>query len=87
MTEEYTTSMLFTERKDVAGALLAAGAADAIGLSQAGTETGGGKQPPALTGPDAQLSLEQSRGVIFLSAAYLADASLTMGSRIDRSAL
>ena len=35
----------------------------------------------------AQLSLEQSRGVIFFSVAYLAAASLTIGSRIDRSAL
>ena len=35
----------------------------------------------------AQLSFEQSRGVIFFSAAYLAEASLTIVSRIDRSAL
>ena len=31
----------------------------------------------------AQLSLEQSRGVIFFSAAYLADTSLTSGSVIS----
>src|SRR6478735_5077651 len=47
MTEEYTTSMLFTERKGGAVAMLAAGAADAIELSQAlKRKTGGGKPPP-----------------------------------------
>ena len=51
--------------------------------------TGGGTaaSPHASEQRRAQLSLEQSRGVIFLSLAYLAACSLTIGASIGSSAV
>jgi hypothetical protein len=64
--------MFFTER-NLSVTALAAGAAVAITLSSAEMKRAAASRRPYASGAALQLSLEQSRGVIFLSAAYLAE--------------
>ncbi len=91
--------MFLRDRIGLAASARAAGVALAMVsvtllASTRSADAGGGRAasrrflPPAISRSQiAQLSLEQSRGVIFFSAAYLAACSLTIGSRMDRSAL